>query len=154
MSPFLAGALGALAIILTLGAIRRLAWFRHLRRWRGGGRLPLRHLFARLGTRPDQEAVIAAEVEALWREASTLRGEMPALRGELADLLAGEALDVATISSALGARLDKLQALRARAAEGLARIHAVLDAEQRARAGALLRHGPHGHQHRHGCARA
>jgi Spy/CpxP family protein refolding chaperone len=150
MSPILAGALGAAALLLTLGAVRRLVWFRRLRRWRGGGRLPMRHLFARLGTRPDQEAVIAAEVEAFWREAASLRGEGPALRGELADLLASEALEAATVSTVLAARLEKLQALRARAAEALARIHAALDPEQRARAVALLRHGRRGWRHAHG----
>jgi len=146
MSSFFAGALGAASLLLLLGLARRLVW---LRRWRTGRRLPLGRLFARLRTRPDQERVIAAEAEALWREASGLRGEGQSLRGELGELLSAEVLDAASLSAVLDRRLTKLQALRTRAADGLARVHAVLDAEQRARAAALLR-GGHGRRHAHG----
>lgn len=151
MSPFLAGALGALALLLTLGALRRVLWFRRLRRWRAGGTLPLRRLFARLGTRPEQEAVLSEEAGALWRELGALRDDGRAAREELAELFSREALDAAEVSAALDQRLARLQAVRARVAEGLARVHATLDAGQRARLVALVRHGPGGHRrHAHG----
>jgi hypothetical protein len=149
MSPFLAGALGALALILTFRAVRRLVWFRRLRRWRTGGPVPLRRLFARLGIRPEQEPILSAEVEALWREAAGLREDGRAARTELADLFSAEALDAAAVSAALDRRLARLETLRTRAAEALARVHATLDPEQRARLVALVRHGGH-RRHAHG----
>jgi heavy-metal resistance protein len=151
MSPFLSGALGALALVVTLGALRRVLWFRRLRRWRAGGPLPLRRLFARLGTRPEQEAVLSAEAEVLWRELGALREDGRAARQELAELFSHEALDAAEVSAALDRRLEHLQALRTEVAAGLARVHATLDAGQRARLVALVRHGPGGHRrHAHG----
>jgi len=150
MSPYLAGALGALALLLTLRAARRLFWFGRLRRWRAGGPLPLRRVFARLGVRPEQEPLLSAEVEALWREAAGLREDGRAARAELADLFSTAALDAAAVSAALDKRLVHLDALRARAAEALARIHATLDPEQRARLVALVRHGGHRRRHAHG----
>jgi len=151
MSPILAGALGALALVVTLGALRRVLWFRRLRRWRAGGPLPLRRLFARLGTRPEQEAVLTEEATALWRELGALRDDGRAARQELGELFSHQALDAAEVSAALDQRLARLQAVRARVAEGLARVHATLDAGQRERLLALVRHGPGGHRrHAHG----
>jgi uncharacterized membrane protein len=150
MSPYLAGALGALALLLALGAVRRVLWFRRLHRWRAGGPLPLRRLFARLRVRPEQEAVLSAEVEALWREAAGLRVDGRGAREDLAALFSGEALDAAAVSAALDARMVRLSALRSRLAEGLARIHATLDAGQRQRLVALVRHGPRYGRHAHG----
>lgn len=149
MSPFLAGALGALVLLVALRAARRLLWFGRLRRWRAGGPLPLRRVFARLGVRPEQEPALTAEVEALWREAAGLREDGRAAREELAALFSAEALDAAEVSAALDRRLARLDALRARAAEALARVHATLDPDQRARLVALVRHGGH-RRHAHG----
>jgi hypothetical protein len=147
MSPFLSGVLGAASLLLVLGAVRRLA-FRRLRHGRGG-RFMLRRLFGRLGTRPEQESVISGEVEAFWRDLSELRGDGPALRNELAELLAAEVVDETTVSAVLGRRMEKLEALRTRAAASFARIHDALDAGQRQKAVAILRSGPFGHGHRH-----
>jgi len=149
MNPFLAGVLGAASLLLLLGAVRRLA-FRRMRHGRGG-RFMLQRLFGRLGIRPDQEPLLTEEVEAFWREASALRDDGPLLRSELAGLLAGDVLDEATVGAVLGRRMEKLEALRARAAASLTRIHGALDAGQRARAVALLRGGLNGgHRHAHG----
>ena len=150
MSPFLAGALGALALVVTLGVARRLVWFRRIRRWRAGGPLPVRHLAARLKLRPDQEGVLTTQLEALWGEASQLKADGRALREDLAALLSAESLDAAQVSATLDARLGRLDALRARLAEGLARVHATLDAEQRTRVAALVRSGPGLRRHGHG----
>ncbi|HET9553060.1 MAG TPA: periplasmic heavy metal sensor [Anaeromyxobacteraceae bacterium] len=148
MSPFLSGALGALAVVLTLAAVRRVLWFRRLHRWRRGGPAPLRFLFARLHTTPEQEAVISAEADALFLEGSALRDDWHAARAELAALFSAETLDAAKVSAALDERLGRLDALRARAAEALARVHAALRPEQRVALASLLERGPHG---RHGC---
>jgi uncharacterized membrane protein len=150
MSPYLAGALGALTLLVVLKGARRLLWLSRLRRWRAGGPLPLRRLFARLRVRPDQEAVLSAEAEALWREAAALREDGRGARQEVAALFSADALDAAAVSAALDARLARLGTLRTRLAEGVARVHATLDAEQRQRLVALVRYGPRQGRHARG----
>jgi uncharacterized membrane protein len=149
MSPFLAGALGALAVIVTLRLLRRAVWFGRMRRWRQGGRPPLRLLFRRLRTRPEQEEVLARELDALLREGGALRDDWRGARRELADLFTAEALDAAALSAALDRRMAKVGEARARAEAALARVHAALDPGQRVQLAALLAHGPGGW--RHGC---
>jgi uncharacterized membrane protein len=161
MSPFWSGVLGALAALFVLVAVRRIVWFAFWRRrWHrhghghgpgGFARRGLGHLFRRLGTRPDQEPVLQAEVEALLAEMSGFRGEAFALREELAVLLASPSLEEAAVSAALEKPLARLAELRARAAAAVARIHATLDAAQRERLAQMVRHGPrHGHHRGHG----
>jgi len=153
MSPFLAGALGALALVVTLGALRRVLWHRRLRRWRSGGPLPLRRLFAWLGARPEQEAVLAEVAEALRQDATALQAEGRVAREVLAELFALDALDQARVGAALDRGLGKVNELSVRLAASLARVHATLDAGQRARVAALLRHGPGHHHRRHALGR-
>jgi uncharacterized membrane protein len=147
MSPFLAGALGALALVVTLGALRRIV---HLRRWRRGAPLPLRRVFAWLGARPDQQAVLAEVAEALRQDATALRAEGRAAREAVAELFALDALDQARLAATLDQGLGRVTAASGRLAASLARVHATLDAGQRTRVAALLRHGPRGlHRHHH-----
>jgi len=151
MSSFAWGALGALAVLFFLGAVRRAFWHRRLRRWRGRGRgsYALRFLSARLGARPEQERVLSSEAEALAAELHALRDDLFGARSELADLVAGPSLDAAAVAAALERRTEKLAQLRARLADALARVHAALDPEQRLRLAEVLRHGPRGpHGHR------
>jgi uncharacterized membrane protein len=115
--------------------------------------LPLRHLSRRLGLRPEQEQVLSAEVDALFREGGALRDDWRGSREELAALFSAEALDAAALSAALDERMAKLGEVRARAEAALARVHAALDPAQRARLAALMVSGP-GHHRRHGgCGR-
>lgn len=152
MSPFLTGALGAAAVLLAAGLLRRARWRRlHRGLGRGGrGGFFLRGLFRRLGTRPEQEAVVSAEADALASELRALREDGRALRGEVAELLAAPALDAAAVGRVLEARLARLAGLKERVGEALARTHGVLDPEQRARLAALLRSGP-GHRRHAPC---
>jgi len=153
MSPFWSGFLGALAALVVLFTLRRILWFAFWRsRWHrhdGSNGRRLGYLFRRLGTRPDQEVALRAEVESLFAEMSGFRGEVPALRQELATLLAGPSLDEAAVSAALEKPLARLAQLRARAAAAVARIHATLDAAQRERLAELVRAGPYGHHRGH-----
>jgi uncharacterized membrane protein len=153
MTPYLSGAVGALAVLLVVHTLRRIVWMRRLHRM-GGRAAPLRFLYCRLGTRPEQETVISAEAEALAGELRTLRSELRSVREELADLVAAPAVDAAAVRAAIDARFERLAALRARLAEGLARVHATLDGSQRAALAALVRSGPHGrrcgHSRAHG----
>ena len=146
MSPYLAGALGALAFLLAARLLRRAFWFARLRHFRRGGPLPVRHLARRLELRPEQAELLSAELTTLWGEASALRQDARAMPAELAALLSAETLDAAAVSAALDARLARLAALRGRAVDGLVKLHASLDAAQRTRLVALLQRGGHGHR--------
>ena len=142
MSPFVSGALGAVTVLLLAGIIRRALWHR---RFRGGprGAWFLRRLSRRIGARPDQEQIFSAEAEALVAELRAFRQDAFSLRTELAELVGGPDLDASKVARAVEARLAKLDAVKARLAEGVARIHAALDPAQRAELAALLRRGPH-----------
>jgi len=151
MSPFVSGALGALAVIVTLRVLRGAFFFGRMRRWRQGGRPPLRFLFRRLGTRPEQEQVISKELDALFQEGGALRDDMREGRAELAALFSAEALDAAALSAALDRRMAKVGEVRLRAEAALARVHAALDPAQRAQLAAMLTRGPGGMHRRGGC---
>ncbi|HEY7723771.1 MAG TPA: periplasmic heavy metal sensor [Anaeromyxobacteraceae bacterium] len=147
-------------IVVALVAVRFLArvlFFRRLRRWRGrgpGSHFALRGLFRRLGTRPEQEQAVLGDADALAAEIRALREDGRALREEVAALLEAPALDRAALDAAVAARLAKVDALRGRAAEALARLHAVLDEGQRRTLAGLLRGGLRpAHAHAHGCRR-
>jgi hypothetical protein len=150
MSPFVSGALGALTVLFLAALVRRAVWHGRFRRLRRGG-FVLRGLFYRLGTRPEQEKVVTAEADALAAALADVRGDARALRADLAELLAAPTLDRARLDEALAARLARLEALKARAAEALGRIHATLDPEQRARLAELVRSGPGRRGFHRGC---
>ncbi len=145
MLAFLYGFLGACAALLLLG----LARLRRHRRHAGGlpPRFLLRGLFRRLGTRPEQEELLRGEADALAGEVRALREEGLLLRQELAGLLDAPAFDPAALDAALERRVERLQALRRRAQEALARIHGALDEGQRRTLAGLLRSGPHRRAH-------
>ncbi len=144
MTAFLSGALGAVAVLFLLALVRRAAW----RGMRRHGRARLGWLLRRLDARPDQERAIRAEADALSEAFLAFRGDARALRGELSDLLAAPAVDAARVRAVLDARLAGVDALRARLAEALARVHDALDPGQREALAAMVRHGP-----RHRCGR-
>jgi len=141
VTPFVSGALGALAVLFLAALVRRAAWRRFARRRGMGARFVLR----RIGATPEQERAVLAETDALADVLSALRADARALRGDAADLLTADALDPARVAAALDARLSKVNEVRARVAEAFAKIHAALGPEQRARLAALVREGPHGH---------
>jgi Spy/CpxP family protein refolding chaperone len=143
MIPFLSGALGAVAVLFLAALLRRAAW----RRMRRHGPARLGWLFRRLDARPEQERAVRAEVDALSEAFLALRGDARALRGDLADLLAAPDLDPARVGAALDARLGRVDALRARFAEAVARVHGALDPAQRQALAAMVREGPR----RRGC---
>jgi Spy/CpxP family protein refolding chaperone len=147
MTPFLSGALGALVVLFVVATVRRFAWMHRFRRLHGRS-MPLRFLYRRLRTRPEQEQVISAEAEALSTEVRALRAELRTVRDEVADLVAGPAVDTAAVQAAIDARIARLAALRTRLSEGLARIHATLEPAQRELLAAMIRNGPHGHHGR------
>jgi hypothetical protein len=142
MSPFVSGVLGAVTVLLLAGIIRRGLWHRRFRRGARGGPWLLRRLYRRLGTRPEQEQVMSAEADALAAELRGLRLDARELRAEVAGLVSGPALDAGAVSRAIEVRLAKLDGVKARLAEALARIHAALEPAQRAELAAILGQGP------------
>lgn len=157
MSPFLTaflGTLAALALVAGLAALKLRRW----RRWRsrmGSGGPPtrwlLRGLFARLRTRPEQEAAILVDADALAAELRALREDGRALREELSALLEAPSLDRPRLDAALDARMARLGAVRARMGEAITRLHAGLDDAQRHALSGLLRQGAPAWAHsRHG----
>jgi hypothetical protein len=145
MNAFLSGAAGALAVLFLAALTRRALW----RRWRRGGRFGAHFVLRRIGARPEQERAVLAETDALGAALRDLRGDALGLREDLAELIVSPALDPGRVAAALDARLAKARELRARFAEALPRIHAMLEPDQRARLAELVRHG--GRQH--GCGR-
>jgi hypothetical protein len=139
MSSFLWGAFGAAAVLSLAALARRAAW-RRLHRTPHGARHLLRHI----GATPEQERAVRAETDALAEALRGLREDGRALRSDVADLLAEPALEPERVSAALDARLARAGALGAQLAGSVARIHAALGAEQRARLAALVREGPRG----------
>ncbi|MBI5068909.1 MAG: periplasmic heavy metal sensor [Deltaproteobacteria bacterium] len=142
MSAFLYGFLGAVAALFLFALARRRRW-RRMARLGGPPRFLLRGLFRRLGTRPEQEAVLGGEADALAAEVRALREAGRGLREELAAMLEGPALERAAVEAALAGRLARLEALRHRAAEAVTRVHGALDVGQRRALAELLRRGGH-----------
>jgi hypothetical protein len=154
MLNFVLGSLATVLLIALLAGLRIRRWRRHRRAAFGPGAPPrwiLRGLFRRLGTSPEQEAAIASEADALAAELRALREDGRALHQEVAALLGAPAFDGAALDAALATRLERLDALRARASAALGRLHAVLDQRQREVLAGILRGGFHRHAHRGGC---
>jgi len=148
MSTFLTaflGTLAAFALLAFLAGLRMRRWRRWRTRMGAGGpptRFLLRGLFRRLGTRPEQEAAILADADALAAELHALREDGRALREELSALLEAPSLDRVKLDGALSARVQRLDGVRARAAEAIARLHSLLDEGQRRSLSELLKRGP------------
>jgi uncharacterized membrane protein len=162
---FALGFATAFLVLAVLFALRVRRW----RRWRraaygmsrgdaraaAGGRWMFRGLFSRLDTSPSQEKVLVEEAAAVREAFLGLRADWAAARGELADLLASVDLDAARVDAVLASREARLAEVRRRAAEALARFHAVLDEGQRKALAAMVREGhvlaparAHGHGRR------
>lgn len=124
--------LGVLATLAVLALVRlafRAGWRRRLH---GTGRPWMaRRLARRLRATPEQERVLAEELAALASSVADLRREVSASREDLARVLGGDPLDAAALEAAFARGAGRLDALRQRAAAGLARVHQVLDARQR-----------------------
>jgi Spy/CpxP family protein refolding chaperone len=141
---FALGFLTAFAVLTLVFALRVRRW-RRWRRGRGfapvGARWMFRGLFARLGTSPSQEQVLVDDATALREVMAALRSDWEGARGELAELIAAADLDAGRVDAVLAAREARLAELRRRAAETVARFHAVLDSDQRQALSRWVREG-------------
>ncbi len=146
MSGILVGVLATLAILAVLRALRFLAW---RRRWprssRHGPRSGwmARRLARRIDATPEQERLLLEEMDAVRLALREARMGFLASREDLARALEADEVDASSLES-MGAReLARLDAVRRRATEALARVHAALDGRQRRALAELLRSGGH-----------
>lgn len=113
-------------------------------RWGGYG---LRRALAKLDLGPAQEKVVREEVTQLRALLRAEREGVSAMRADLAGALGAETLDHAAVDAALQRPEAALGRVRAEVGAAIARIHAVLDSEQRARLAKLLEGGRFGMAH-------
>ena len=113
--------------------------------WRGRGRRGhffLRHLFQRLDTTPGQEKEVQAAVEDVMGAGRALKDEVIGTRSEIADAFRGDDFNEELMATLLTRHDEKIDALRKSMVEGLARVHATLDPDQRKQLARMLEKGP------------
>ncbi len=113
----------------------------------GGPRWMLRSIFYRLGTSPSQEKVILEAVGSLHDQSGKLWGEWQQSKSEIAEAVRGETLDETKVQGAFTRHDGLISEVRKTALGAMAKIHAVLDAEQRKTLARVL-------EQRHRCAGA
>ena len=106
-----------------------------------GIRRPLRFLAWKLELTEPQLARFAAVINELKTERAQAAVDDRRALTLLADAATGDEFDSAKAGEAAKLRVDSAQRLQQRVADSLAQMHAVLDAEQRARLAYLLRTG-------------
>ncbi len=102
---------------------------------------PLSALLSELDTTPGQEKVVREAVAGLVTRARATAKEARMSRGAFAEVVASKELDRARLQSWLDGHEQRLRSLGADLSDAIARIHEVLDDEQRARLGKLVESG-------------
>ena len=106
-----------------------------------GVRRPLRFLSWKLGLRDEQVTELAAIINDLKTERAQHEVDDRRALSLLADAVAGEGLNEGNVQEAAKLRTESTQRLQAEVAKAVKRMHALLDAEQRARLAYLIRSG-------------
>lgn len=107
----------------------------------GGGhfaRGAQRWLFRRLQTTPGQETVIGEAFTEVTRAMDGMREEARKTREDVATAMRAEPFEQATLDSAFARQNVQLQETQRVLGEALAKVHAVLDAQQRKTVATLL----------------
>jgi hypothetical protein len=121
-------------------------------RWGGGGRHwgrrggpggVLRFLFEALDTSPGQEKEIRSAADEFFDQARSMRRDVREWRADVAKAVSGEFFDETTMGELFARQDDGLDKLRRSVVGGLARVHAVLDENQRKRLAELVERGPY-----------
>jgi Spy/CpxP family protein refolding chaperone len=111
----------------------------------GGGsfgvRRPLRFLAHRLDLREEQVAELAKILDDLKTERAQGAVDQRRTTAAFADAMGSETFDESKVGDAADARVKSAERLRGAVVKALGRIHALLDAEQRAKLAYLLRTG-------------
>ncbi len=106
-----------------------------------GVRRPLRFLAYKLDLEEKQVAELAKVLDDLKTERAQASVDDRRVRAMFADALSGETLDSAKLDEAGALRLKAAERLRDAVTKALARIHGLLDADQRERLAYLIRTG-------------
>jgi Spy/CpxP family protein refolding chaperone len=104
-------------------------------------RRPLRFLAWKLGLDEAQVAGLADVLSALKTERAQAEVDQRRTLGAFADVLSGETFDEARADEAVGERVRSAERLEREVRGAIARIHALLTSEQRARLAYLIRTG-------------
>jgi Spy/CpxP family protein refolding chaperone len=110
----------------------------------GGGfgvRRPLRFLAHKLELDNDQVVILARILDELKIERAQAAVDDRRALADFADCLAGESFDTAKAEAAGQRRVESNQRLRATLVSSLAKVHAMLNPEQRTRLAHLIRAG-------------
>jgi Spy/CpxP family protein refolding chaperone len=110
----------------------------------GGGfgvRRPLRFLAHKLELDNDQVVILARILDELKIERAQAAVDDRRALADFADALAGDPFDAAKAEAAGQRRVESNQRLRATLVSSLAKVHAMLNPEQRARLAHLIRAG-------------
>ncbi|MEQ9324998.1 MAG: periplasmic heavy metal sensor [Polyangiaceae bacterium] len=114
----------------------RRGWGGEDRRWRF-----LRGVFEELDTTPGQEKEIRAAIEEVMDAGGKLKAGFSDTRSELGKVFRSEELDETILGTVLSHQDAALDEMRGAMVGALARIHAALDPEQRARLARWLERG-------------
>ncbi|MCC6522979.1 MAG: hypothetical protein IT373_09990 [Polyangiaceae bacterium] len=107
----------------------------------GSGPFWLRAVLARLETTPTQKRAIGAAVEAFAKEVRPLRDELRQSQKDLAAVYRGAYFDESVLGHVFGRHDEVIERFRRAAVGLLAKVHEVLDEEQRARLAKVLEAG-------------
>jgi hypothetical protein len=140
--------IGAVCLVGLIVVARRGRRFHGRGGWHGrrgfGGRYFFHRMLDRLDTTPGQEKVIRSAIHDLGEEASGLRREVHATRGEIAAALRAPELDKALLDHVFAKHDELLERLRASLLRSAEQVHATLDEQQRKQLADLIESGPWG----------
>lgn len=114
----------------------------HHRRGWSGSRWFLRGLFERLDTTPGQEKVIIAAIDEMRDAGENLRGEIRKTREDVAKAARSPSFDETVMGEAFARHDQALESMRKAAVGAMAKIHAVLDEQQREKLADIIESGP------------
>ena len=99
-------------------------------------------LISRINATPEQGKVLRIEVSEFVEYAKGLRKELGSARGDMAQAMRTDSFDETLMGESFARQDDEIRELRKRLVGSLARIHDVLEPEQREEVAELLERGP------------
>lgn len=102
----------------------------------------LRQLSIRLGATPGQEKVIASAADEVFEAGRAAHEAMRGTKKDVADVFTGPAFDESLLGDVYGRQDDAIRSFRLALTGALAKVHEVLEPEQRRRLAELVARGP------------